>query len=75
MEERFGADGGDKLLEVERFEVRGVFEPFFFGNVSGLESVIDAHHDSALSSVADGCACLNACNQCLRHGYWALALI
>ena len=29
-EEFFRADGGDELLEIERFEVRGVFEPFFF---------------------------------------------
>ena len=35
------ADGGDELLEVERFEVRGSFEPFFFSNVFRLVFDID----------------------------------
>ena len=35
------ADGGDELHEVERFEVRGSFEPFFFSNVFRLVFDID----------------------------------
>ena len=30
LEQFLAADSSDKLLEIERFEVRNVFEPFFF---------------------------------------------